>query len=405
MDARRRERGADRPPDRGRGLLRQRRPAQLRRAGAADGRLEGVRAGLATRAGRDPQVREAAVADDHPGLRPFARPAHVPVLGGGHPAGGRCDQRARHQRAVHGRAASHPAGPLRHADPVAATALARGRSPGCRRRGRSPWLLVAGRVTPRRARGDRGRAAGVGGDRGAARRPRLAARHARRARDGRRDPARGPGAAHPRRRRFGPGGARRHPHAARPGALALLRAAGPRHGAESELGCDRLSRPPAPSPRGAEAARRSPTRGRGRGDDDRGRRLRGRLGGRRRSDRGDPRRGRQAGLRARARGLLQRGRLQPARGVGLSEPLPARRADPDRRGPGLDAGGLVAGRRHGDQLAELPEDLPMGARRVGARARPRGRRRPRVRPLPGPGDGSGLASPTHAPSSTGRTSG
>ncbi len=73
VDARHAERRADRPPGRGRGLLRQRRSAQLRRARAADGGLEGVGAGLAARAGRDPQVREAAVADDHPRLRPAAR--------------------------------------------------------------------------------------------------------------------------------------------------------------------------------------------------------------------------------------------------------------------------------------------------------------------------------------------
>ena len=44
--------------------------------------------------------------------------------------------------------------------------------------------------------------------------------------------------------------------------------------------------------------------------------------------------------------------------------------------------GSVARRRHGDQLAELPADVPLGARGVGARARARGRRRPRLRPLP-----------------------
>ena len=49
VDARHGERREDRPPGRGRGLLRQRRPDQLRRARAADGRLEGVRAGLAPR--------------------------------------------------------------------------------------------------------------------------------------------------------------------------------------------------------------------------------------------------------------------------------------------------------------------------------------------------------------------
>ena len=81
LDPRYREGGAARPPGRGGGLLRQRRPAQLRRARAADGRLEGVGDGLAPRAGRDPQVRQAPVALDHPGLRAVARAPHVPVLG------------------------------------------------------------------------------------------------------------------------------------------------------------------------------------------------------------------------------------------------------------------------------------------------------------------------------------
>ena len=235
-----------------------------------------------------------------PGYAPPRELHMFPYSARGHPAGGRCDQPARHQRGVHGRAAAHPARPLRHPGPVAAPAVAEGDVEGRRRR-RSPRLLGAGRLAPRRSRGDRGRAAGIGGDRGAARRPRLAARLARRAGDGPGGPARGPRAAHPRLLRLGPRGARRHPHAARPDAVALLRPARPRHRAEPELGRDRLSGPPAPAPGGAEAARRSPARGRGRGDDDRGRRLRGRLGGRRRGDRRDPRRGRQAGLRARAR--------------------------------------------------------------------------------------------------------
>ena len=259
VDARHAERRADRPPGRGRGLLRQRRPAQLRRARAADGGLEGLGAGLAARAGRDPQVREAAVADDHPRLRPAARAPHVPVLGRGHPPGGRRDEPARRQRGVHRRATRHPARPLRHPGPVAATAIRRGRRE-CRRRRRSPRVLGAGRFAPGRSGGDRGGARRVGGDRGRARRPRLAARLAGRAGDGRGGAARGPRAARPRVRRLGPRGARRHPHAARPGAVPVLRAPGPRHGAESELGRDRLSGPAAKAPGRAEAAHRAPAR-------------------------------------------------------------------------------------------------------------------------------------------------
>ena len=192
----------------------------------------------------------------------------------------------------------------------------------------------------------------------------------------------------PRAVRLRPRGARRDPHAAGADAVAVLRAPRPRHRPEPQLGRDRISGAAAPAARRAEAARRPPARAGGRRDDDRGRRVRGGLRRGRRRDRGDPGRRRQAGLRARAGRLLQRGRLQPAGGLGLPEPLPARRADPDGRGPGLDPGRLVARRRHRDQLAELPADVPLGARGVGARARARGRRRARLRPLPRPGDGA-----------------
>ena len=50
LDPRRGSRRGDRPAHRGRRRLRQRRPGQLRRAGAADGRLEGLRPRLAPRA-------------------------------------------------------------------------------------------------------------------------------------------------------------------------------------------------------------------------------------------------------------------------------------------------------------------------------------------------------------------
>ena len=62
VDEGRRARRGARAPDRGRRGLRQRRPAQLRRARAADGRLEGLGPRLAPRRGRDPQVLPPAVA-------------------------------------------------------------------------------------------------------------------------------------------------------------------------------------------------------------------------------------------------------------------------------------------------------------------------------------------------------
>ena len=394
VDPRHGERRADRPPGRGRGLLRQRRPAQLRRARAADGRLEGVGAGLPARTGRDPQVREAAVADDHPGLRAAARAAHVPVLGARSPSRWAMrsallatselftDAQRRTLLVLCDTLVPSLPPPSRTATrTTAGIPTASGRAPP-----RTSAIPEAIEVALLGSAATEEQLAGLGslldslGEQGMVPEAPLEAReqliHA-----------------------FsdsGPEALAGIAHASRPDAVALLRPSRPRHRAEPELGRDRLSGAPAPAPRGAEAARRSPARGRGRGDDDRGRRLRGRLRGRRRRDRRDPRRGRQAGLRARAGRLLQRGRLQPARGLGLPEPLPARRADPHGRGPGLDPGRLVAGRRHGDQLAELPADLPLGARAVGARARPRGPRRPRLRPLPRPGDASGSASPTRA---------
>ncbi len=67
-------------------------------------------------------------------------------------------------------------------------------------------------------------------------------------------------------------------HTLRGLALSLFYALpGPRHGAQSELGRDRLSGPAAKASGRAEAAHRASARDGGRGDDDRGRRLRGRL--------------------------------------------------------------------------------------------------------------------------------
>ena len=85
VDQGRRARRGDRPPDRGRRGLRQRRAAELPRARAADGRLEGLGARLAPRRRRHPQVHAPAVAAGDP-ARAQARPAHVPVQGAARPA-------------------------------------------------------------------------------------------------------------------------------------------------------------------------------------------------------------------------------------------------------------------------------------------------------------------------------
>ena len=71
---------AHRAADRGGRGVRQRRPAQLRRARATDGRVEGVRARLAPRRRRHPQVHAPAVAAGD-AVRAQEGPAHVPVQG------------------------------------------------------------------------------------------------------------------------------------------------------------------------------------------------------------------------------------------------------------------------------------------------------------------------------------
>ena len=80
LDEGRRARRGARAPDRGGRGLRQRRAAELPRARAADGRLEGLRARLAPRRRRHPQVHPPAVAAGD-AARAQARPAHVPVQG------------------------------------------------------------------------------------------------------------------------------------------------------------------------------------------------------------------------------------------------------------------------------------------------------------------------------------
>ena len=311
--------------------VRQRRAGQLRRARAADGRLEGLRAGLAPRARRHPQVHEAPVADDHPGLRAVARRPLLPVLGRGLDGDRRDVRGARHKRDLQRRPAARRSW----------------RSPtrSCRRSTRrtgesDPHGLLGPRgVAPERAGGDRDRPAAVGGARGAGRGPAPAARLA--------------GARTGWRRRRRRRRARQIVHGfadSGPEALAGISAlrgltlsifyALPELGTGRNPSWDAIGYPgrrrlPAPTSKPLDR----PPAGGGRGRDDaRGGRLRGRLGRRRRRHRRHPRRGRQAGLRRRDGRLLQRGRLQRARGVGLPEPLPARWPDADRRGPGLDPG-------------------------------------------------------------------
>ena len=269
-----------------------------------------------------------------PGYAPAARAAHVPVLGGGHPAGRRRDERARRRARCSRTPSDAPCS-------FSATPWSRRcpRLPGGRRRRRSPRLLGPRRLAPRRPRGDRGRAPA------SRRRPRSELAGLGALLDSLAERGMVPGAPLEAREQlihaFGDSGpeALAGIHTLRGLTLSLFYALpGPRHRPESELGCDRLSGPPAPPPdepkplavRRPEAGAEAMTIeadvcvvGSGAG------------GG---VIAGSPGRGRQAGLRARAGRLLQRGRLQPARGLGLPEPLSARRADPDGRGPGLDAG-------------------------------------------------------------------
>ena len=196
----------DRPPGRGRGLLRQRRPAQLRRARAADGRLEGLGARLATRPGRDPQVRQAPVADDHARLR--ARRASCTMF----PYSAEVTQQV--GDAISALATSelftdaqraHPARPLRHPDPVAAPAL--GQETDGAGDPHGFWARAASHLgVPEAIEIALAESAATEDELDGLR---LAARLARRARDGRRDAARGPRAARSRLRRLGPRGARR----------------------------------------------------------------------------------------------------------------------------------------------------------------------------------------------------
>ena len=171
LDARHRSRRGARAPDRGGRRLRQRRAGQLRRARAADGRLEGVRPRLAPRPRRDPQVREAPVDPGRARLRAAARAAHVPLRRRGHRTGRRGDGRLRRQRALRRRAAGDARRLLRHVHPLADAS-------GRERRGRPDRLLGALRVRLRRPGRGRARPAPGRPSRGPAARAARAARRA-----------------------------------------------------------------------------------------------------------------------------------------------------------------------------------------------------------------------------------
>ena len=87
VDARHRARRGAGAADRGRSGGRQRHADELRRAGAADGRLEVLGHGFAPRTGRDPQVHEAAVDPGHARQRALARDALRALRGRSHRAG------------------------------------------------------------------------------------------------------------------------------------------------------------------------------------------------------------------------------------------------------------------------------------------------------------------------------
>ena len=126
LDPRHRSRRGDRPADRGGGRVRQRRAAELRGAGAADGGLEAVRARLPPRRRGDPQVHAPAVAPRDARLRARPRGPHVPLRRRGHRAGLRGALRVCRQRALRRRPAGDAGGALRHLGAVARPARRRG---------------------------------------------------------------------------------------------------------------------------------------------------------------------------------------------------------------------------------------------------------------------------------------
>ena len=231
-----RSRRGDRAADRGRGRLRQRRPGQLRRARAADGRLEGLGPRLAPRPRRDPQVHEAPVADGHARLRAGPRRPPLPLQRRGERR--RSARRSRRSRpatcstTASGRRSRRSAtrSSRRSSRPRART-IRTGSGPGRRATRRSP-------------RGSRSRCCRPSSPEEQIEGLRDAARRARRERDGRR-----------RRRRSCASRSSTAFSDQSPEALAgittlrgiagdaLLRAARPRHRAQPDLGRDRLPGP------------------------------------------------------------------------------------------------------------------------------------------------------------------
>ncbi len=242
-------------------------------------------------------------------------------------------------------------------------------------------VLGADGLRPRDPRGHRAAAGRRSRPRGGPRGPAPAARRTRRERHRRGAAA---GARGDRQGLHGVGarGARRARRAEGPDPPPVLRAAR-RAGPQPELGGDRLPRPArraAVRRAGAEDDRRhAPRLGHAHAD----RRRRGhRVRLRRRRRRGAPRDAREGRRRPRGRRVLQRGRLQPARAVGLREPLPRGRHVRHAGRAHRPDDGLRAGRRLDRQLDELPAHLPVGARAVGGRVRSRGPRGRGLRPHP-----------------------
>ncbi len=307
-----------------------------------------------------------------PGLRALARSAPLPLQRRRQPGDRGQLRRAGDERPLRRRPARDPVGAVRHLHPLARAA--------CGRRGPAR-VLAPGRLAHQRPRGGRDRAP-AGRARGrAAGRPAVVAGLAGRGGDGGLDAAGGARADRQRLLRAEPRGARGYLHAAVARRHDLLRAPGPRHRAQPELGRDRLSRAPGSAGVRARTPAGDPPPGDA-GGDDRGRRLRRRLGCRRRRDRGRARGRGQVRGGARGRRLPRRRRLRRARALGLPADVHERRAVSDRRGPGLDRRRHRCRRRHRGQLDQLPAHPRSRSRRVGRRARAGRPRRVRVRRPP-----------------------
>ena len=356
LDPRRGARRGARAPDRGGDGDGQRRPAQLRRARAADGRLEGLGARLAPRPRRDPQVHEAPVADGHPGLRALARRPSLPL-----------QRRRRARRSARRSPRSRPAScsPTPSGRPWRRSATPSSRR--STRRPRTPATRTASGGapprTPRSPRGSRSRCcrpssptsrstACAGCSTRSPRagwppRPRPSCASRSCTASATRAPRRWPGsrrcATSPR-----PSSTRSRtsaPAATRPGTRSATRARSPRRPtARGRWRCI--------APAGAEELIEADVCVVGSGAG--GGVIAGELAAAGKSV-----------VRARDGRLPRRSRLRRARALGLPAHVPERRPVPDRRGAGRDRRRHRGRRRHRDQLDQLPAHPRLGARRVG----------------------------------------